>query len=203
MEILTDRRIWLLGIANLLALGAGYAFILSAPAVLQAAAHLDANAIGALVAVGGLLGALAMLFVAWHSDRRGERHWHVAIPLALAAGGFLVIGTSTAPWMALGAYLAVTVCLTAVQAVFWSIPSDILHGRSAAVGVAAIVGIGQVGSFIFPWAFGVARDTTGSYQAGLFCLAPPLLAAAAIVLIMRRTRRANFVTPRAANAAAS
>jgi len=192
-EILTDRRVWLLGICNLLILGAGYAFTLSAPAVLQAASHLDAGAIGALVAVGGLLGAPAMLLIAWDSDRRRERHWHVVVPVAMAAAGFIVIGTATASWMALGAYLVIAVCLTAVQGVFWSLPGDVLQGRSAAVGVAAILGIGQVGSFLFPWAFGLARDITGGYQAGLLGLAAPFVAAAAIVLVVRRVGRSNPV----------
>ena len=66
----------------------------------------------------------------------------------------------------------------AVQAAFWLIPSDVLHGRSAAVGVAAIGSIGMVGSFIGPYGWGVARDFTGSYQAGLLWLVLPHLAAA-------------------------
>jgi MFS transporter, ACS family, tartrate transporter len=69
----------------------------------------------------------------------------------------------------------------------------VLHGRSAAIGVAAIGSIGMVGSFIGPYAWGVAKDFTGSYQAGLLWLVVPHLAAAMIVLAVRRIGRATRV----------
>jgi len=90
----------------------------------------------------------------------------------------------------------------AVQAAFWLIPSDVLHGRSAAVGVAAIGSIGMVGSFIGPYAWGVARDFTGSYQAGLLWLVLPHLAAAMIVLVVRHIARSiRAVSPAVATTA--
>ena len=49
--------------------------------------------------------------------------------------------------------------------------------------------IGMVGSFIGPYAWGVARDLTGNYQAGLLWLVLPHLAAATIVLVVRHGGR--------------
>jgi ACS family tartrate transporter-like MFS transporter len=57
--------------------------------------------------------------------------------------------------------------------------------------VAAIGSIGMLGSFVGPYAWGVARDFTGSYQAGLFSLALPHIVAALIVLVGQRAARAN------------
>jgi MFS transporter, ACS family, tartrate transporter len=186
---LLDPRVWQLGICNLLILGSSYAFILSAPAVLQGSTQWSATEVGFVVSITGLLGAVAMMLNGWHSDRHRERHLHTAIPLMVIAGAFLAMGLSIAPWIVVPAYVVLFMSQNAVQATFWLIPSDVLHGRSAAVGVAAIGSIGMVGSFIGPYAWGVARDLTGNYQAGLLWLVLPHLAAAAIVLVVRHSGR--------------
>jgi ACS family tartrate transporter-like MFS transporter len=195
---LLDSRVLLLGICNLFILGSTYAFILSAPAVLQGSTQWSATEVGFVVSVTGVLGAVAMVLNGWHSDRRRERHLHTVIPLVLIAGAFLAMGVSIAPSIVVPAYVVLFMSQNAVQATFWLIPSDILHGRSAAVGVAAIGSIGMVGSFIGPYAWGIARDFTGSYQAGLLWLVLPQLAAAAIVLLVRHNARQSLSEPRSA-----
>jgi MFS transporter, ACS family, tartrate transporter len=86
-------------------------------------------------------------------------------------------------------YAATVIGGNAIQAVFWLIPSDALHGRSAAVGLAAIGSIGMTGSFIGPWVWGLARDRTGGYQAGLLTLAGVYVLAALLLLAARRLAR--------------
>jgi MFS transporter, ACS family, tartrate transporter len=194
IRALLNPRVLQLGICNLLILGSAYAFIFSAPAVLQGATSWSATTVGFVVSAGGVLGALAMMLNGWHSDRRRERHVHTAIPLALQAGTCLAMAVFPAPWIVVSAYLVWAISQNAVQGTFWLIPSDVLHGRSAAVGVAAIGSIGMVGSFIGPYAWGIARDFTGSYHAGLLWLVAPNLAAAAIVLVARRTTSVALVT---------
>jgi MFS transporter, ACS family, tartrate transporter len=190
-KALLDRRVLQLGLCNLFILGSTYAFILSAPAVIQQATQWSATQVGFVVSLSGLLGALAMVLNGWHSDRSRERHLHTAIPLALMAAAVAVIGSSNAPWIVVPAYAIWFVSAIAVQASFWLIPSDILHGRSAAVGVAAIGSIGMVGSFAGPYAWGFARDLTGSFQTGLLWLVLPQVAAAAIVLAVRHSGRST------------
>jgi ACS family tartrate transporter-like MFS transporter len=188
---LLDPRVWQLGICNLFVLGSSYAFTLSAPAVLQGATQWSATRVGFVVSLTAVFGALAMVLNGWHSDRRRERHLHTAIPLALMAGAFLAMGLSIAPWIVVPAYVVFFIGQNAVQGTFWLIPSDVLHGRSAAVGVAAIGSIGMMGSFIGPYVWGVARDSTGDYQAGLLSLTLTHLVAAMIVLGVRYLARSN------------
>jgi ACS family tartrate transporter-like MFS transporter len=186
LSMLLDRRVLALGLASACILGASYAFTLSAPTILKAGAHLGTADVGYLVAAGGLLGAVAMLANGWHSDHRRERHLHTAAPLIITAAAFAVIGLSASPLIIALTYLVVMTCSAAIQAVIFAIPTDVLHGRAAAVGVAAIGSIGMVGSFVAPIAWGVAREMTGGYQAGLLSLTAPFAIAAAIILAMRR-----------------
>ena len=176
-------------LVNFLYLGPYYAFALSAPAVLKQATGLDAAQVGCLVAAGGLIGAVGMGFIGWSSDRRGERYLHLAIPLVAAAAAFAVIAWSPGPVAVMTAYLALMASYFAVSGAFWLAPGEIVHPRAVAVTVAAINGAGQVGSFLFPWLWGLAKDATGDYRAGLAALPFAFLAAAAIVMVLRRGRR--------------
>jgi ACS family tartrate transporter-like MFS transporter len=176
-------------LVNFLYLGPFYAFTLSAPAILKGATALDAAHVGYLVAGGGITGAIGMAFIGWSSDRRGERYLHLAIPLVTVAAAFAVIAWSPTPAVVMAAYLAMMAAYFAVSGAFWLAPGEIVHPAAVAVTVAAINGMGQVGSFLFPWLWGLAKDATGSFHTGLAALPVAFLTAAAIVMGLRQVRR--------------
>jgi ACS family tartrate transporter-like MFS transporter len=157
--------------------------------ILVGATHLNATGVGFLIAAVSLVAAVGMVLAGWHSDRRRERHLHVTAFVLVAGAGFLALGLSSAVWIVVAGYAATVIGGAAIQAVFWLIPSDALHGRSAAVGLAAIGSIGMVGSFLGPWIWGLARDYTGGYQAGLLTLAGVYVASAALLLLARALAR--------------
>ena len=187
---LLDPRVWLLGISNFCIMAAVYAFALSTPTILKDATGLSVAGVGYLVAGASLVAAAAMVVAGWHSDLRRERHLHVAGFLVMLAAAFFALGTTTSPWIVAGAYAVTAIVGAALQAVFWLIPSDALLGRSAAVGVAAVGSIGMIGAVVGPYAWGLARDLTGSYQAGLSSLTVPYLVAAGLLLLLRHRARA-------------
>jgi ACS family tartrate transporter-like MFS transporter len=174
---------------NFLYLGPYYAFTLSGPTILKEATGLSATQVGYLVAAGGVTGALGMAFTGWSSDRRRERYLHLAIPLVLAAAGFAAIAFVAAPGVVMAAYLAMMACYFGISAAFWLAPGEIVHPRAVAVTVAAINGLGQVGSFLFPWLWGLAKDATGGFHLGLSLLPVAFLLAAAVVMGLRHAQR--------------
>jgi ACS family tartrate transporter-like MFS transporter len=180
---------------NFLYLGPFYAFTLSAPSVLKASTGLDATHVGYLVAAGGLTGAAGMAAVGWSSDRLRERYLHLAVPLVAVAGAFAVMAWAPTAPVVIVAYLAMMAGYFAVSGAFWLAPSEIVHPRAVAVTVAAINGLGQVGSFVFPWLWGLAKDSTGDYRAGMSALPVAFLAGAAIMLGLRQARRGRIVAP--------
>jgi ACS family tartrate transporter-like MFS transporter len=178
-----------MGLVNALYLGSGYAFNLSAPAILAQATRLGVASVGYLVAAGGLLGAAAMLLNSRSSDRRRERHLHTAAPLVVVGAAYGVMSLSSSPLAFALAYLTAATAAASLATVFWLIPSDRLAGRSAAAGVAAINGIGMIGSFLAPYGWGLLHDHTGGYAAGLRLLPVMFFLAAAIVLWLRYAAR--------------
>lgn len=75
--------------------------------------------------------------------------------------------------------------LRTTQAVFWLIPSDLMRGRSAALGLAAIGSIGMLGAFGGPYGWGVANNLTGGYQVGLIALAVAYASAFTLLMSLR------------------
>lgn len=60
--------------------------------------------------------------------------------------------------------------------------ADVLHPRQLAVGAAAINRLWQIGAFISPYGFGLARDATGAVRLGLIACA--VVASAEVLLIL-------------------
>jgi ACS family tartrate transporter-like MFS transporter len=163
----------------------GYAYMLNGPSIIQETTHLDATHVGFTLALFKLFGAAAMLLNAMHSDRTGERYWHVIFVCLVMAASLIFCGSSRAPQIVIPACGALIIANSAMQGPLWSLPATFLHGRSAAAGIAAINTISIFGGFLGPYWKGLARDLTGNYQRGLLTMAIPMLAATGIMLYLR------------------
>lgn len=195
LRALMSPTVLALTAVNFLVLGSIYAFTLSAPEILRGATGFNAGAIGNLAMIGGLAGAAIMLLNGWLSDRTGERHLFVAAPLLTAAAALGVMSLTDAPTTVIAAYLVFSAVYTSALTVFW-LSGAILHPSAAAVGVAAINSVGQLGSFFLPTLWGVARDQTGGFHLGLRVVATNFAVAAAIMLVLRfRAKRAAGALP--------
>jgi ACS family tartrate transporter-like MFS transporter len=83
-------------------------------------------------------------------------------------------GTHRSPWLGLK-----TISILASS---WA---DVIHVRELAVGAAAINTLGNVGAFVMPYGWGVARDATGNFQVGLMALTAATAVLAALTLLLR------------------
>jgi ACS family tartrate transporter-like MFS transporter len=183
---LQQKRVWVLGLFLMCLYIGNYGYIFSAPAMIQHVTGYGSTAVGFIVAVLGVLGALAMLLNSAHSDRRRERYLHLAAPCALVAAGFAGAGLSERTVIVVPAFACVMMGLSAIAAPVWSIPSEFLAGRSAAAGIAAVNTIAILGGFLGPYWMGLAADITGDYRRGLVTLVVPSLIAMLIMLGIRR-----------------
>jgi ACS family tartrate transporter-like MFS transporter len=175
-----------LGVCNFLILGSNYAFAFSAPTLLKAATGWEPTRVGFFMSGSALIGAVAMLINGWHSDRRQERHLHVALPLLLMALALTSIAVFNSTALILAAYVVYYMGTYAVQAAFWPIPSNSLRGGSAAAGgLAAIGSLGLFGGFFGPYLWGLAKDHTGSFRAGLLTVSCVYVVAAVAMYLLR------------------
>jgi len=181
-----DARVWLIGLVFLCVQAGNSVYSFFAPAIVKSVTGASIAGTGFLLATLGVLGAVSMLLASIYSDRSGERHTHVLPYCLLMLAGFVACGLSMSPRIALPALAIVFCSYCAMQGPLWAIPAAFLSGRSAAAGIAAINMIGILGGFIGSYWMGFARDLTGNYQRGLLTMTAPMLAAAAIMLHLRR-----------------
>jgi ACS family tartrate transporter-like MFS transporter len=147
--------------------------------------------IGFLTAIPYLFAALAMVLWGANSDRTGERIWHVALPLLLAAFAFVWSAMTLPLGLTMVALTLATVGIHAVVGTFWSLPTAILTGTGAAAGIALVNSMGNLGGFAGPFIVGAIRQATGSFNAALWFLAGALLLGALIALLFGQAQRAR------------
>jgi ACS family tartrate transporter-like MFS transporter len=125
----------------------------------------------------------------WHSDRTGERRWHAAVPLFVAATGLLLLMTQPHRLPVLLPFSIMAATATVYLPTFWAIPAEILSPAIVATAVGLINSVGSIAGFAGPYVFGYLQSVTGSFNAGLGLTA--LCSLTAGLLLLRIPRPAN------------
>jgi MFS family permease len=132
--------------------------------------------IGLISAIPWGVAAVAMVVNGNHSDRTGERCWHTALPAIIGGVAFLVSGVPGVSGVT--GIIALTVAAAGVLSslsAFWSLPTGILSGTAAAVGIAWINSVGNLAGYASPFLIGKIRDATGGMTWALMMLAISLV----------------------------
>jgi ACS family tartrate transporter-like MFS transporter len=193
-----DKRIYAFGIAYVGIISGLYGIILWLPQIVKGFG-LSNSVVGFVTAIPYCAAALGMVYWSRHSDRTGERPWHVAGACFLAGFGLALSAWITGPAMSMVVLVIAAVGVFSAMATFWALPTSFLSGAGAAVGIAAINSIGNLGGFSGPYVVGYIKDATGSFSAGMLFLSGCIVLCGIIVLSMYRGK-ANAVLPNAVRA---
>ena len=142
--------------------------------------------VGWINAIPYFVAMVAMLVTGSHSDRTGERRWHVATAAAASAIGFVLSAYLKNPWLAMTALTLAFVGLKSTLGPFWALGTALLSGTAAAGGIALINSVGNLGGFVGPMLVGIITDRTGSMATSLLILGGALLLMGLLVLTIRR-----------------
>jgi MFS transporter, ACS family, tartrate transporter len=182
-------RVWGWGLIYFFIVIALYGFAFWAPQILKSLGGLSDIEVGILVAVPYAAAAILMLPWARHSDRTGERRWHLVLAAILGAIGFAGAAMTGSVAMAVIAFTLAVVGVYAACPIFWTLPASALPPAAAASGIALINSIGNAAGYVGPFAMGWLRQSTGGYVAGLGVLAASMFAGAITALILTPSRR--------------
>ncbi|HEU4587120.1 MAG TPA: MFS transporter [Gemmatimonadales bacterium] len=192
----SNPSLWLLAAVYFLIIVGLYGTNLWLPQLLKSASGLSDFGVGVLTVIPYLVAAAGMAVVGAHSDRTGERHWHIAGPALTAAAGFLLATVARHPAMVVLAFTLVTFGVLSPLGAFWALPTVFLRGPAAAGGIALINSIGAAGGFVGPYLLGVVKDRTGSFAGALIAVAAMCVAAAGIAIRLKaRTPSAMPAAP--------
>ncbi|NIE66036.1 MFS transporter [Burkholderia sp. Ax-1719] len=145
--------------------------------------------IGLIAMVPYLFATVVMVLWSRHSDRRNERRLHSAIPLGVAALALLGAGLATNPYVSIAMISLSLAGLYAFKSPFWALPTLFLSRSTAAISIAVINSIGNLGGFVGPFAIGYIKGSGASATPGLLFLAGLLVLAFLMTLFLRLTER--------------
>ena len=143
--------------------------------------------IGLIAMVPYAVATIAMVLWSQHSDRTGERQKHSALPLFAGAIALAATGWFSQPVIAMALISIALAGIYAFKSPFWSLPGLFLSRSTAAVSIAAINSIGNLGGFVGPYGIGYIKEATGSAYAGLLFLSGLLFVAFVMTWFARMT----------------
>jgi len=185
-EVLMSGRIWLLCLIYFLLTVGIYGYEMWLPSIIKEFSGLSYSAVGLINAIPYLIAVVVMLIIGYHSDKTGERRWHVAGAAFAAAAGFGFSAYLQNPYLALLALMVALVGLKSAMGPFWALSTTFLSGTAAAGGIALINSVGNLGGFVGPTMVGVVNDRTGSIGMSLWILGGALLLMGILILTIRR-----------------
>ena len=144
----------------------------------------DVLAISLYTVIPNAVGAVGLILIARHSDRRGERRRHFAV---CTIGGGIALSLLTLHLSSFPAMLAIlsvaAVLIFAALPIFWTVPSGYLSGTAVAAGIALISSIGITSGIVSPWVIGLIKTHTGSMDNALYVLTALLFVSGVALLI--------------------
>jgi ACS family tartrate transporter-like MFS transporter len=184
-QALTHPRVWQLCLLYFSIVISFYGIAFWLPQVIKSFSGLNNSTVAVLSALPYLAASISMVIIANHSDRTGERKWHVAVAALAGCVGLGLGGYFLENHYPLLAFLALCLAAAGIWSTlgpFWSLPTAFLSGTAAAGGVALINSIGNVGGFVGPYVVGYIKQTTQSFSSGMLVLAGSLLIAGLLAL---------------------
>lgn len=148
-------------------------------------ASLTHTQVGLIAMLPYLFATIVMIFWSRNSDRRNERRLHSAIPLGVAAVALLGAGLVSDPYAAITLISVSLAGLYAFKSPFWALPTLFLTRSTAAVSIAVINSIGNLGGFVGPFAIGYIKGQSESATTGLIFLAALLVVSFLMTVFIR------------------
>ncbi|NTJ67905.1 MFS transporter [Agrobacterium rhizogenes] len=183
----SNARVWMLAFFWLLQAFGTIGITLFMPLIVKNLSGGGNLAVSLLSAVPFLAACILMFFNGRHSDRTGERAFHLGLPLTLAGACLLGATYAGDPHLAY-LLLVLSVALNwAVIPIFWAVTTEFVSGIAAAVSIALINALANVAGLALPPMIGWIKDSTGSYDIALTLVAAALIAGGLLGITIVRT----------------
>ena len=186
-------RVWACGLIYFSAVMGNYGVTFWMPQIISETISPNPVHVGLISMIPWGAAAITMVLVGRHSDRTGERRWHIALSCAVGAVFFFLSGLpGLSGWTGVALLTVALSGTLSAMASFWALPTAMLAGSGAAAGIAWINSIGNLSGYAAPFLLGAVRDATrdaahpnGDMLLALSVLAVSLLTAGLVTLAVR------------------
>ena len=194
VQVLTDPRVLAIAVIYFFSATANYGIAFFMPQIVKGLGHTNLVT-GLLTAIPYTVGVLGLLAFGYSSDRFMERRWHLIAAASVGGCGFLLAAWAGNSYWALAAMSIATIGTYGSRPTMWPMPSQFLTGASAAVGIALINSIGNIGGYVGPFVVGWIKDSTRSFEMAVYFLAGCAFMSALVAYLANRATGARDDTP--------
>jgi nitrate/nitrite transporter NarK len=182
---LKSGRVWLLALMYFTIPVALYGMGFWLPQIIKAESSGTDFEVGLLSAIPYVLGCAGMVLAGRHSDRTGERRWHIALAALGGGAAFVLSGAVHGLTLSLVALSLAMLGLASMFGPFWTLATSVVGGVGAAAGIALINSVGNIGGFVGPYLLGYLSDRTHSFTSGLMFIGAVLACGGVLALAVR------------------
>lgn len=180
--------VWLLGIVDGTLLLGLYTIAFWTPSLLHDDGIRSTFQIGCLSAIPQIGAVASMILIGRSSDERGERRWHIVLPIVVGSIAMACIPLCMGnPFVAIACITAANMGILGALPPFWVLPSLMLKGNSAAVGLALAGSIANIAGFFATALVGYARSVTGDMSGVIWLFAGLVLLGGLSVLMIPKS----------------
>ena len=186
-QLLRDPKTWLLALTYFCLLGASYTMVFWMPTLIQSWGVKDVLTVGLLAAIPNACGVVGMILIGRHSDRHRERRLHFAACTGLAA--VCLYATTLLQGNLPGSLLALSLGvagLASATPLFFAMVSEYLPAKVAAIGIALINCLGNLGGAFSPYANALLIKQTGNNTYSMYLVIALYVSAGLLLLLTVR-----------------
>jgi ACS family tartrate transporter-like MFS transporter len=184
-SVLRTPLVWAAALLWFGLLSGAYGIMFWLPQIIKRMTGVGTLEIGWVNALPWLGAALGMYLNSAHSDRSGERYWHIALPAAVSGVAIACAWAAGDGFAGLAALLIAGVGLGAAQGAFWALPTRMLTQSTLPVAAVAINIAGSSGGIVMPHLIGYVLERSGGFGGPSLLISGVLLASCALVFSMR------------------
>lgn len=153
--------------------------------------NLTTMQIGFLNSIPFAFASAAMYFWSSHSDKTGERVMHLAIPLAVGAVALtsIIFVNALIPTIII---LCIAISAASmIKGPFWALATEMIPARNAAMAIALINALNNLGVFAGTYLIGIIKGHTGSFTYALIPYLAISVVACSLTLWLGHRRQAS------------
>ncbi len=181
-----DPRVLLTTVTCFFLVCANFGTVLFLPQILRPTfPTLTTIELSLLISVAFAVGGIGGVVAGRHSDRTGDRKWHIFVSALIAAAGYGFAATASAPILQFASICVGVLGIWSIFGVFWAYAGDLLGGAAVAGGLALVNCFGSLGGIVAPNALAYARQISGSFSGSLLVLAGFALVTGILAALLR------------------
>jgi ACS family tartrate transporter-like MFS transporter len=190
-QSLVDRRVWALGLIHFAQAGVSVSMAVFVAQMIKGLGLTNMQT-GWMTAIPFICGTIGIVVWGHLSDRMNERRWNLVASCLCMAAGLAGAGILQGSYWSIAGLSLAMVGLYAGNAHLFPIPSMFLTGAAAASGIAWVNSLGILAGGVTSPVIGWIKDSTGSFEGGLYFLAALSLLGALITVIGVRETSAKL-----------